>query len=349
MAYTTSPSSTGQSTSGLGGKPSTDKTTAVSQALTPSYGVSSARGPSTVTAEEKIEEKKAADIAPIIFPSDLGGNYYISFNAFTHATERPAESQRTFTFKKSIFLPLPSNISDGYSAGYNSEDLYFAGNAAKEMTSNLFAENGGVVNGLSKLGDANYMANKLSQGIKSLTKDKVKNAAAAAAIQGITGLGGPIGAAARSSLQLTTNPFPVMIFQGTGFKPDFTFDWTLYPESYSEAQTIKTIIGFFRREMLPEKLEGNSAILKTPSIFEIKMVPDDYTRKFKRCVLKNMSVNYAPNGPSFIVSEGTGAGGVSEHIPSSITLSLTFGEIELWLADDYQPFEELQFAERPIF
>ena len=128
-----------------------------------------------------------------------------------------------------------------------------------------------------------------------------------------------------------------MIFQGTGFKPAFTFDWTLYPES--EAKTIKTIIGFFRREMLPERIETNTSVLKTPSIFEIKIKPSGIARVFKRCVLSNMAVNYAPSGPSFL----TDSTGNQQKYPSAVSLSLTFQEIEIWLANDYLPLESDSF------
>ena len=340
MAYSTSPQSTGQSSSGLQGAStaSTDKTAPANP-----YG-SAGRSNSGTLPDKKIEESRSkslnGDNAPLKFPDNLSSEYYISFNAFTHALERPAEAVRSFTFNKSINLPLPGNLSDSYSAAYNTENLYFAGNAAKEAASSLFAESGGIVNGLQNLGKPDFMAKKLSEGMKSVTKDKAMNAAAAAAVQGVSGMGGPLGAAAKSSMQLTTNPFPVMIFQGTSFKPDFSFDWTLYPESLQEYYIIQKIIGFFRREMLPEKMPLNDAILKSPSIFEIKMVPQESLRKFKRCVLKNMNVNYAPNGLSFIRDLTA----TTEKVPSSISLSLTFQEIEIWLADDYNASEEFMFS-----
>jgi hypothetical protein len=340
MAYSTSPQSTGQSSSGLQGAStaSTDKTAPANP-----YG-SAGRSNSGTLPDKKIEESRSkslnGDNAPLKFPDNLSSEYYISFNAFTHALERPAEAVRSFTFKKSINLPLPGNLSDSYSAAYNAENLYFAGNAAKEAVSNFISESGGIVNGLENLAKPDLMAKKLSEAMKAINPEKLLKVGAAGAIQGISGLGGPLGAAAKSTLQLTTNPFPVMIFQGTSFKPDFTFDWTLYPESLQEYYTIQKIIGFFRREMLPEKMPLNDAILKTPSIFEIKMVPEASLRMFKRCVLKNMNINYAPNGPSFIRDLTY----ETVKVPSSISFSLTFQEIEIWLADDYYPYEETLFA-----
>ena len=94
--------------------------------------------------------------------------------------------------------------------------------------------------------------------------------------------------------------------------------------------------------MLPEMVEGNPSILKSPAVFEVKMVPDEYTRQFKRCVLTNMGVNYTPNGTTFIKSnDGTGD---AAKVPAAVSLSLTFQEIEVWLADDYSADESNSFG-----
>jgi hypothetical protein len=302
-----------------------------------------AQAPSSTSPDRKIDEERAkttnSENAPIVFPSDLGSNYYISFNAFKHEIEKPEDVRRTFNFKKSINLPLPSNLSDSYSADYNSENLYFIGNAIRQGLTELSSGPGGIVGGLSSI-DANSIGRGAASAMDYLKNNK-GNLGAAVATLALQGTGGPIGSAAKSSFQVAANPFPVMIFQGTKLKPPFTFDWTLYPESYVEAKTIKTIVGFFRREMLPETFPGNSAILKTPAIFEIVLYPKSPTlRKFKRCVLTNMTVNYSPNGLSFL-TDNNGKGATA---PVSTSLSLTFQEIEVWLADDYDTNESSSFA-----
>ena len=296
---------------------------------------------SNTLAEKRVDEERNKKLnsenAPIVFPSDLGSNYYISFNAFKHEIEKPEDVRRTFNFKKSINLPLPSNLSDSYSADYSSENLYFAGDALRKGLTN-FAQDG-IVKGLGNI-NPNSGGTATADALKYLTNNK-GNLAAAIGAFALQGTGGPIGAAAKSAFQVAANPFPVMIFQGTKLKPPFTFDWTLYPESYEEAKTIKTIVGFFRREMLPETYPGNPAILKTPAIFEIVLYPKSPTlRKFKRCVLTNMIVNYSPNGLSFV----TDGKSKDDPAPVSTSISLTFQEIEVWLADDYETGESSSFA-----
>ena len=329
MAY----GSSYKSGSGLGAEQSTPPERPPAGSGSPLRGTT-ARSLPDKTIEENRSTSLNSENAPVQFPSDLGTDYYISFNSFTHAEERPQEAKRSFTFNKSINLPLPANLSDSFSASYKGEDLYFLGDAAKQGFAAISGGEGGIVGGLSNI-NMNSVGTGAANALQYLAENKGKLAASVGAMA-LTGMGGPIASAAKSAFQLTANPFPVMIFQGTNFKPPFTFDWTLYPESYEEAMIIKTIIGFFRREMLPEAMPDNRAILRTPSVFEIKVTPKDALRRFKRCVLTNMNVNYAPTGVSF-AGKQLFQGADPSVVPTATSLSLTFQEIEIWLANDYSP------------
>lgn len=304
-------------------------------------------GPPAATAIEANKMKKiTGNLNPLVFPGDLtSSDYFIVFNSFTYSNDRPEEARRTFAFDKAICLPLPASISDDYNSNYNESNLYFAGNAAREGLTSFFNQNG-VIGGLDKASNADFAGQKATEIINSLNKQNVLNAAAATAVMGVEGLAGVsgVGAAIKSSLQLSSNPYPVMIFQGSGLKPPVTFSWTLYPESHSESMSLKKIVNYLRREMLPEAITNNPAILKTPAVFEIKMSPSENTRKFKRCVITNLNVNYTPNGLSFLA----GKGGDDPH-PAAVTLSVTFKEIEVWLANDYYSTEELQFSQTDTF
>lgn len=297
---------------------------------------------SSELASTTIDDKRNNDNAPITFPADLTTDLYISFNAFTYSKERPQDQQRSFTYEKSIHLPIPTNLTDSFSAGYSSENLYYAGDALKnQLSSDLRREGiGGTVSSYASKEGLNKLVGSVMDTVKNTDPGQL---ALGLGVYGLNSMPGAAAAAIKSSLQLTTNPFPVMIFQGTSFKPPFSFDWTLYPESQTEAYIIRKIVGFFRREMLPERMESNSSILRSPSVFEIRIVPPEIGRTFKRCVLTNMGVNYAPNGPSFLVSS------VKEAFPTAVTLSLTFQEIEVWLANDYQTLENLDFDPKPEF
>lgn len=341
MAY----GSSYKSGSGLGAEQSTSpERPAASGSGSPLRGVSNPNLPSST-----IDEKRNSDNSVLKFPDDLADDFYISFNTFKFVNERPQESQRTFQFHKPIVLPLPANLTDSASASYNADNLYYAGNLARNLISNQVNQRGigGATEYLLSQEGYNAAVNSVMTAVKNIDP---ANLALGAGINALSGMGGPAAAAVKSAVQLTSNPFPVMTFQGTSFKPAFTFDWVLYPESVSEAKKIKSIIGFFRKEMLPERMEQNTSILKSPAVFEIKIIPTGIARVFKRCVLTNMGVSYAPNGPSFIYDVTAEVESPNnQKYPSSVSLSLTFQEIEVWLANDYYNQEEFFFDPRPEF
>ena len=303
------------------------------------------REPVSAPPEKKIEVKRAAllsTISPLVFPSDLTDGFYIEFNAFKANTERPEESTRTFSFEKSVYLPFPQSVTDQYNASYSPENLFFGGDFAKTSFDALMTSDGTkrVSNILPGKGVADRAGNILADLIKKTTSSP-KESAAAVATYGLSGVGGPIAAAAKTSLNVTTNPYPVMIYQGTNFK-SFAFSWTFFPESPAESDTISKIIGYFRREMLPERNDNIPSILKYPAIFEISIQPE--IKMFKRCVVSNLDVNYTPAGPAFVKEfPKPQAGSFFTNIdlvePTAITLSISFQEVEMWLANDFKTSE----------
>ena len=342
MAY----GSSYKSGNGLGAEQSSapERPATGSGSSSPLRGASNPNLPSST-----IDDKRKLDNSVLKFPDDLADDFYISFNTFKFVNERPSESQRTFQFHKPIVLPLPANLTDSASASYNADNLFYAANLARNTISNQMNQRG--IGGATEYLFSKEGYNEVVSGAMNAVKNiDPANLALGAAVNTLSAVGGSLAAAAKSSVQLTSNPFPIMTFQGTSFKPAFTFDWTLYPESVSEARKIKSIIGFFRKEMLPERMEQNTSILKSPAVFEIKITPSGIARVFKRCVLTNMGVSYAPNGPSFIYDVTAEIDSVNnQKYPSAVSLSLTFQEIEVWLANDYYNQEEFSFDPLPEF
>lgn len=310
-------------------------------------GINNAKTTIKSTLPEKVisdsrTNKLVGDNSPLIFPENLTENFYIRFNAFSYNNDpkykRANEVTRSFKFEKSVFLPLPSAINDTYGASYNPENLYFLGNALKNELSSFM--DGGGTKSVGNIFRKETLSKAASDVADLIEKTSGTEAAAALATYGLSGLSGPLPAAAKSAFQVTTNPFPVMIYSGTGFKT-YNFSWTLYPASAKESETIKKIVGYFRREMLPEQDEKMSSILRTPAIFEIEMKPNEYTKQFKRAVLTNLDVNYTPNGVAFLFDDL--ATGKPTRAPAAISITLTFQEIEIWLANDFYETEAESF------
>lgn len=291
--------------------------------------------------EKKIEETRSnllSSLSPLVFPSDLTDSFYVSFNAYKHNTTRADETKRTFKFDKSVYLPFPSNVTDQYGASYSPESLTAGGDFLRNSIDEIMTSNGtkSVKNLLPGSGVADRAGKVLASALEKGLKNPM-DTAAGAATYGLTGIGGPIGAAAKASLNVTTNPYPVMIYQGTNFK-NFGFSWTFFPQSSDESNTINKIIGYFRREMLPERIDSIPSILKFPAVFEILIQPE--VKLFKRCVVTSLDVNYTPvGGPAFLGDYNSSP----FFEPAAVTVTISFQEVEMWLANDFHSDENKQF------
>ena len=130
---------------------------------------------------------------------------------------------------------------------------------------------------------------------------------------------------------------------------EFTFNWRFTPRSQEEAIRVKNIIRFFKQGMAVKK--GNktksgsskSFFLGTPNIFDIHFKTaktgkyqildrNDSVMRIKTCALTGVAVNYTPEGMWNAYEKG---------MPTSMLLSLRFGELEPIFDTDYEedPFK----------
>ena len=121
------------------------------------------------------------------------------------------------------------------------------------------------------------------------------------------------------------NPYAEMVFTGVPFR-EFSFPFEFAPKNEKEKESVQKIINLFKFHMMPEK-EGEG-YLKVPSEFQITYMYREganmYIPKISRCVLKNMSVDFSPEGV-FTTFKGDARGA---H-PVLTKMDLTFGETEI--------------------
>ena len=128
---------------------------------------------------------------------------------------------------------------------------------------------------------------------------------------------------------------------------EFTFNWRLTARSREEATRVKNIIRFFKQGMAVKKNNKNktgegSFFLGTPNIFDIHFKTskqnyeildrNDSVLRIKTCALTGVAVNYTPDGMWNAYEKG---------MPTSVLLSLRFGELEPIFDTDYEedPFK----------
>lgn len=129
------------------------------------------------------------------------------------------------------------------------------------------------------------------------------------------------------------NPQLQMIYRGIGFR-NFQLDFTLSPRSQQEANDIDRIISTFKWHFAPSLQTGTvssgSMFLIQPSIFNVQFKLGEkenrYLPKYGDCVLKNISVNFAPNGWA----------AYEDGFPVQTQLSLQFEEMVILDKDKLQ-------------
>ena len=145
-------------------------------------------------------------------------------------------------------------------------------------------------------------------------------------------VGGNSGILARTAGASINNNLE-LLFQGPTLR-GFSFQFRLTPRSADENKTIKKIIKTFKVSMVPEATESNLFLL-SPHVFDITYLTtvggslrqQPFMNKFKRCALKDFSVNYSPDGSYMTYKDG----GMTAY-----DLSMTFAELDPVLANDYE-------------
>lgn len=128
---------------------------------------------------------------------------------------------------------------------------------------------------------------------------------------------------AMSAAGYVFNPQQQVLFEGISFRT-YEMNFTFTPSSLEETNNINAIIKTLRFHAAPEIGGVGGFFFTPPSIFNVsfrhngKVNPN--INLLKRSVLKNVNVNYAPNG--WAAFEGNGA-------PVQTTMALQFQEIVL--------------------
>jgi hypothetical protein len=256
----------------------------------------------TLDAVQKINDANIANPMVMQFPDQMG-QYYMSLNFQRY--ERPSpQMQAIFKRFKTIQLPIPRDLKENFDLDVNSKGM------------------DPLAGGLADLGvDVLRGAGSSAQG----TMFAILYGTLAQKI-------GDTGALLGQALGAVPNPHMQAIFSGVELRTH-TFQWTFAPRNRQESKNLKEIINEIKKNSLPEYSTTGTAALQYPPMVEIKLMPwGDDLIKFKKCLIKGVSVNYAPAGlPSFFAS----APGDTEKYPTMIQLELQMLETEIQTAADY--------------
>jgi hypothetical protein len=133
------------------------------------------------------------------------------------------------------------------------------------------------------------------------------------------------------------NPNLELLFTGPQLRP-FEFSFKLSAREQDEANNIRQIINFFKKNMSVKK-STDGIFLRSPNTFFIEYMYKGQPghkgiNKIKECALMNCSVDYTPLGTYMTYEDGTMV---------SYTLSLQFQELVPIYEEDYTDFNQIEY------
>ena len=264
----------------------------------------------------------------------IGGQDNVGFSTSTTSI-RPSgqlnRKRKAESITNTVYLPIPSNIQDGNSVTFGSSNLDGLTASVLNYVNTATTSGASGIDSLDKIGT--FITQTLSAGVEVLSTNEARdyfNRTIAASAANIP-FGGNLTASqllARQTGQVL-NPNMELLFEGVNLR-SFKFSFKMTPRDEREAEEVKNIIRFFKRNMVPQ---ATKFYLKTPRVFQLayKQGPNDhpFLHKFKQCALTDMSVNYTGEG-----TYATYGGDLSA--PVSMVMDLGFKELEPIYSGDYE-------------
>lgn len=263
----------------------------------------------TLDAVQKINTNDITKSPVMQFP-DQRGEYYMKLNFLSYNRPSPQTAAK-FKHFRTIILPVPRDLKESFDLNIDGKPQGFGGGVADIATD--FLRGAGI--------------------------DKLKGQAFALAYSKLIQATGDAGDSLGQLIGAAPNPHLQAIFSGVELR-NHTFQWTFAPRNPQESRNLKAIIHEIKKNSLPAYSSTGTAALTYPAMVEILIMPwskspETELIRFKKCLIKNVAVNYAPAGiPSFFRDE---------REPTMIQLELQFLETEIQTARDY----DLKPGERP--
>ena len=234
-----------------------------------------------------------------------------------------------------VMLPMQPGISESNSVGWGDDQInpfQIAGanlaGAAMEEGSNLVSGQGFDLGSL--IGATGETLKQFGNAINpALIKAYFAQQALGANIIG-------------RSTGLTINNNVEVLFNSPTLRT-FQYNYRFTPREPKEADHIKKIIRFFKKQMAPKR--SNSRIfLKSPNVFKLKYTfkngdSHPFLNNIKMCALNNFTVNYTPDGSYSTYDDDGGRGDGSM---TSYQVGLSFKEITPIYNDDFWNDDEGQ-------
>lgn len=234
-------------------------------------------------------------MADLRFPENLDGN---------------SDPWIVFTTQTAQYTRRNRSIGDiNFNSGGNSVALYFPTGFAVSDSLNYESFEEGL---------GGFAANKMLAGgakAEDVLGQDFTSVAGSAASQALRSIPLGVGAVVARSQRKVTNPREFMMFSNPSIR-EFSFSFTMIPQSETEAQAIPEIIKFFRRAAYPVERVLDYIF---PDTFNVSYRQvDSGVIKLPEIACTSIGVTYNPNSISFFRNNG---------IPVETNLELSFTEL----------------------
>lgn len=215
-----------------------------------------------------------------------------------------------------VFLPVQASIQDFNSVEWQGDSLNEIQRTAAEASLKLATSGTDFAQVLGEQTTAAVEKYKQSEAGKAVM---VALSGKAVAVQNLLGRFGQV-----------LNPNLELLFTGPQLRP-FNFTFRLSAREQDEANNIKQIINFFKKNMAVKKSDGN-LFLKSPNTFFVEYLFKGNQKhpginQIKECALTSCNVDYTPNQTYMTFEDGTMV---------SYMITLTFQELEPIYDVDYE-------------
>lgn len=287
-------------------------------------------------------------------PSDAKYKFRLSFREYVRPSAlSPPKIER----KGSIVLPVSPQMLDEHRINYDVDNTGLMGAIVNTFGGDNFEQAQQGIKQALQNGD-------FTQGLSAIKSQwgSIQNRTEAANAEDVIG-GAKVGASALAKRYIVKklspeiydlgtqvlgeilNPHPTVLFRGVGLK-SYNFTFRLAPVSEKESKQLRKIINKLKEYSLPKYVNNTDKnMLKYPMMVYPEFIVEGtqgiskngekgalakvYPMGFKYCVVKDITIDYAPTGQPAFFARGKGE-------TAFIDLRMSFQEIEVQTSEDYQ-------------
>ena len=256
-------------------------------------------------------QRLAANVGNLRYPSDLGGDTpFIQFMTRRAQYNASGSSVSINATGDSVTLYVPTNISVSDSLRYESVSTGVVGAVMEKGVNNLTGDDLATI----AFNNAEAIAGVAGGAIGGKLGSTV---GAVAGVGGLASVVGNIKSEISKTRQRVMNPREFMLFRAPTIR-QFAYNFTFIPKSLNEAQSIPSIIRFFRQAAYPTIHSGGIDYV-FPDAFSVKFGNTSSMIKVPELVCVAVTVTYNPNSVSFYRYD---------NMPVEIGLQLSFQELK---------------------